>query len=270
MIGHARWRGDVVNKCTGCIDSLHHASRLFDEFYDEDVDQFGTVSGRSTTLALVKLTNLLYESSDVSGSIIRILFIDFSRAFDIIDHNVICKKLEENNCPDVLKNWLLSFLTNRTQFVKVDNYTSSSCLVNAGAPQGTRAGPNCFKLLIKDLTFSIPCIKYVDDVTVLSVSNEPCDSSLQLALNNLLIWCDKNGMLLNIKKTKEMLITFGCKPVNCLPLTTANGVISRVTEFKLLGVIISSDLTWNKHVNYIVSRASKRLFAIADSWLVSQ
>ena len=240
------------------------ASRLFDDFYDEDVNQFGTVSGRSTTLALVKLTNLLYESSDVSGSIIRILFIDFSRAFDIIDHNIISKKLEENICPDVLKNWLLSFLTNRTQFVKVDNYTSSSCLVNAGAPQGTRAGPNCFKLLIKDLTLSIPCIKYVDDVTVLSVSNEPCDSSLQLALNNLLIWCDKNGMRLNVKKTKEMLITFGCKQVNCLPLTTANGVIDRVTEFKLLGVIISSDLTWNKHVNYIVSRASKRLFAICQ------
>ena len=70
---------------------------------------------------------------------------------------------------------------------------------------------NCFKLLIKDLTLSIPCIKYVDDVTVLSVSNEPCDRSLQLALNNLLIWCDKNGMRLNVKKTKEMLITFGCK-----------------------------------------------------------
>ncbi len=66
-------------------------SRLFDDFYDDDkdVNQFGSVIGRSTTLALVKLFHELFEASDNSNNIIRILFIDFSRAFDVINHNVI-------------------------------------------------------------------------------------------------------------------------------------------------------------------------------------
>ena len=58
----------------------------------------------------------------------------------------------------------MSFLSNRSQFVKIGDCFSSVCNINAGAPQGTRAGPNCFKMLIKDLAFKIPCIKYVDDV----------------------------------------------------------------------------------------------------------
>ena len=81
-------------------------SRLFDDFYDDDndVNQFGSVIGRSTTLALVKLFHELFEASDNSNNIIRILFVDFSRAFDVINHNVIKRKLEEKNSPVILTN----------------------------------------------------------------------------------------------------------------------------------------------------------------------
>ena len=108
----------------------------------------------------------MYDASDDNNNIIRILFVDFSRAFDVINHNVIERKLVENKSPAVLNNWLLSFLNNRTQFVRIGDNISESVVVNAGAPQGTRAGPNCFKLLISDLTFSIPYVKYVDDVSI--------------------------------------------------------------------------------------------------------
>mgnify|MGYP003530064517 FL=1 len=94
----------------------------------------------------------------------------------------------------MLSNWLLSFLNNRTQFVKIGDRISKCVAVNAGAPQGTRAGPNCFKLLISDLTFSIPYVKYVDDVSLLSISHDFSYDDLQQALCYLQSWCNLNGM----------------------------------------------------------------------------
>ena len=149
------------------------AGRLFNEFCDTDFDehQFDSVAGTSTTLALVKLLHLIFEASDDNTNIIRILFKDFTRAFDMIDHNIISRKLADYNCPLILRNWILSFLSDRVQFVKAGDCISDCLDIHAGAPQGTRAGPNCFKLLIKDLSFSLPFVKYVDDVSVLSVSH---------------------------------------------------------------------------------------------------
>ena len=243
-------------------------SRLSDDFYDDDndVNQFGSVIGRSTTLALVKLFHELFEASDNSNNIIRILFVDFSRAFDVVNHNVIKRKLEEKNSPVILTNWLLSFLNNREQFVRVNDRNSDCLVINAGAPQGTRAGPNCFKLLIRDLSFRIPYIKYVDDVSVVSISSDANDDSLQQALRELLSWCAVNGMHLNTNKTKEMILTFSkrLRTNNYEPLMADSVSIERVTDFKILGVIISADLSWSKHVRYIVSKASKRFFAICQ------
>ena len=127
----------------------------------------------------------------------------------------------------MLRNWLLSFLSNRVQFVKAGDFVSESLNVHAGAPQGTRAGPNCFKLLIRDLCFNLPFIKYVDDVSVVSVSHSVSDDSLQRALVELLSWCTVNGMRLNTKKTKEMAFTFGKRVCvdDCVPLTAHSAVI---------------------------------------------
>ncbi len=243
-----------------CID------RFFEEHFNEYLDpaQFGNTKGRSTLLALIKFMHTLFVSADDCRNIIRILFVDFRKAFELIDHTVLQDKLNYYNFPPHLSLWLLRFLSNRNQFVKVGSSCSTTLSTHAGAPQGTRAGPNVFKVLINDLKFSLAAIKYVDDVTVVSVSSDPSNSDLQNAAYTLSDWSNINGLNINTDKTNEMLIHFGNKRLT----ETATGLlingssIAKVETFKLLGIVVSADLSWKAHVAFIVSKACKRLFVL--------
>jgi gmma-aminobutyric acid receptor subunit gamma/cGMP-dependent protein kinase 2 len=236
-----------------------------DHFFSlQDDNQFGSTVGRSTTLALLKLSHYLFTASDCSDNFIRVLFIDFTKAFDLVSHNILLDKYEQYDFPPHVTIWSLDFLRNRLQYVSVGDGLSSCAFSNAGTPQGTLSGPNNFKLLINDLCFQLQYAKYVDDTTVFSVSQQATDSALQEAADYLASWSISNGMRLNIRKTKEMVIHFGLKSsVSDVPmLELQEQHIERVDTFKLLGVIFNSKLTWDDHVAYIVGKASKRIFSI--------
>ena len=242
------------------VDS--YFSDYFTDYIDDD--QFGNTKGRSTLSALIVLTHSLFNSSDDAHNFVRVLFVDFRKAFELIDHTVLFQKLNQYNCPNHLKLWLMSFLTNRAQFIKIGNNYSPTLNSHAGAPQGTRAGPNAFKVVINDLSVPLPTIKYVDDVSIISVSNQPDNPELQNSLYDLHRWCVTSGLCLNIDKIKELVIHFGkIFTTSSVPLLTLDGEpISRIDSFKVLGIIVSSDLTWNAHVAYIVSKACKRLYVV--------
>jgi hypothetical protein len=132
--------------------------------------------------------------------------------------------------------------------------------LHAGTPQGIRSGPNNFKLLINDLHFDVEYAKYVDDTTIAAVSQDPKDHSLQTAADGLSNWCRENSTRINTKKKKKML-HFGnrCDRNTVIPLTINGETIERVSTFKLLAVVFSSDLTWSNHV---LNKISKRCYII--------
>jgi Reverse transcriptase (RNA-dependent DNA polymerase) len=141
---------------------------------------------------------------------------------------------------------------------------SCSRFLYAGTPQGIRSGPNGFKLLINDLSFSVNYVKYIDDVTASSVSVKPDEPALQSAADQLSFWCKENGMRPNIKKTREMLIHVG-KKLNreSVPqLVIDEEKIEQVNTFKLLGIMISFDLSSGPHVSYMLYKTSIRYFII--------
>jgi hypothetical protein len=156
----------------------------------------------------------------------------------------------------------MDFVLHRKQYVQVGGNCSSILTTHAGTPQGTLAGPNNFKLLINDLTFDQEYIKYVDDTTVLSVSTNPQDSSLQVSADHLVEWTQCNSMVVNEQKTKEMLIYFGTKvdPTTIQKIRINDKDTERIKTFKLLGVIISNDLSWDAHVDYILGKVAKRFY----------
>jgi hypothetical protein len=120
-----------------------------------DINQFGCTNSRSTVHALIKLSGVFFSSSDNSAKIIHVLFIDFSEAFDVLDHNVLLQKFLDYDFPPHIIAWSMSFLHERSQYVLIRNRNSCCRVLHAGTHQGTLSGPNDFKLLINDLSFNI-------------------------------------------------------------------------------------------------------------------
>ena len=117
--------------------------------------------------------------------------------------------------------------------------------------------------MINDLDCNLPIYKYVDDCTVDEmIPRLSTTSSLQSAIDEITEWTEHNNMSLNVKKTKELRTSFFKNPVQFDNLTSAGTEINIVDNFKLLGVTISSDLTWNTHIDVICAKASRRLYPL--------
>ena len=226
-----------------------------------DPYQFGGLRGISTTHALVDMLHLWHTAIHSSNSI-RILFLDFSKAFDLVDHSILIGKFKQLGTPNILLRWLCDFLSDRKQRVKIGNEVSSWLSLTGSMPQGSCLGPLCFVVYISDMSFpsNMWIHKYIDDTTISEQINSDNESQLQQAADAMETWSHENQMKINASKTKEMLISYKkTKPV-ATRVEIGSKQIDCVSTFKLLGVWLQNDLLWNAHVNYICTRASPRLY----------
>ena len=119
------------------------------EFYDDIEskickEQYGGVPRSSAVLALVHLLHKWNKALDLSQRVIRIVFLDFRKAFDLIDHNVLLDNCCKIGVRPGLIGWLGSYLSKRMQVTRFGNELSTSCIINGGVPQGSRIGPIAF------------------------------------------------------------------------------------------------------------------------------
>ena len=156
-------------------------------------------------------------------------------------------------------------LLDRTQQVKIGNTFSPPGHPDGGVPQGTLLGPKCFLVYINDLETIVPLYKYVDDSTLFEICHRKSESVLQHSVDVAVRWTVHNDMQINSDKSKEVLISFMQDPEfrNTVPrLTIYGNEINNVQHAKRLGVTIFSDLTWNKHVVNIITKAGKRVYML--------
>ncbi len=160
------------------------------------------MKGKSTTTNLVDCTSyLLIELAE--GRQIDCIFADFSKAFDKVNHTILTQKLNKFGIKGPLLNWLSSYLQERVQRVRFNDYLSEIITVNSGVPQGSHLGPVLFNVFINDLAEQIKWSRYLmyaDDVKIFkTINSEQDQTNLSNDLRSLTEWCDVNHMQLNVK-----------------------------------------------------------------------
>lgn len=233
-------------------------------------NQYGFRAKHSTSMALLDMIDKVSTSIDKNEFSIGI-FIDLSKAFDTINHNILFKKLENYGIRGLPLNWFIDYLSNRKQYVFFNNFQSSLKYVTCGVPQGSILGPLLFILYINDIIKCSTLLKFVlfADDTNLFYSNGCMNdliSTVNLELAKLSEWFRCNKLYLNVKKTNFILFGHKCKrfidagfDINI----AMEGVrLDRVESTKFLGVYIDNLLNWKQHTTQIALKISKNIYLI--------
>lgn len=232
--------------------------------------QSGFRPSHSCETALIHMVENWLKALD-KGELVGVLLVDFRKAFDLVDHSILLKKMEFYKINQHSINFFKSYLINRQQSVFINSTQSNHAAVKHGVPQGSILGPLLFLLFINDLPLHTDVMTdlYADDATLYeaSKSKEQIERKLQNALCDLSVWCKQNGMLINTDKTKAMLITTPqrrSKIDDNLQISLNDVHLSKVSSDKVLGVQIDNNLSWGEHVSKVVRKMSTNI------WLLSK
>ena len=211
-------------------------------------DQFAFRPTGSTTCALIYFMHHVTRMLE-TNAYVRCVLIDFSKAFDVVDHVVLVDKMSKLKLPKRVLNWLISFLVDRSHNTKAAGVESSSLPINLSIVQGSGIGPTLYIILESDLkpVSNVNIVfKYADDTNLLVP--EYTDVQLCEEYEAIKLWASRNKMIINVSKTKEIVFRRPNPRIRIdLPALRA---IEKIKETKLLGVIFSDSFHLDSHKLY--------------------
>ena len=220
----------------------------------------------NTTTVMIAMRDDIQRAMQ-RGEVTIAVLADFSKAFDTVSYPTVLRKLHSQGFSKNYLRWVTSYLTERQQFVQIDDVMSNPTNISFGVPQGSILGPVLFNLYVNDLseTFdsTITSHQYADDTSFYSQCKPAditsCQENLQSNLDKLSCWSSTNNLVLNPKKTKVML--FSTTQLSrthqlddhSIQLNT-NGVGLKITNSSLLlGTVMEQHLKWNDEINRKIS-----------------
>lgn len=249
---------EVANHRGVAIQSF--AAKLLENLLDDQVtkhagpvvsrQQHGFVSNRSTVSNLLEF-NLDVKRSMEAGLQTDAFYVDFAKAFDRVPHGILAIVLDAFGMRGATHDLLMSYLTERKQFVKVKGEFSSEIVVNSGVPQGSHIGPTLFVLFVDSLPacVTVKGLGYADDFKFYKTVGTLSDCvSLQEAIDATFDWSGRFGLDLSIDKCMVMTHTRRRNPV-IYSYSLGGEQLTRVREFVDLGVRFDEKGTFKSHVS---------------------
>ena len=223
--------------------------------------QHGFMKGRSTETNLVEFAQTGLNAIE-SGSQLDVVYTDFSKAFDRVNHSILVAKLERIGLHSSLLAWIRSYLAGRSQFVLIGGSRSYVFPVATGVPQGSHLGPLLFILFVNDIVDVVKyskCLLYADDLKIfLSVSSVRDCTYLQCDLDSLFSWSQKNQLALNLAKCSTMSFRRRLNPV-FFDYAIGGVTLKRVDRVSDLGILFDEKMNFNGHIDCVVSKAFSRI-----------
>ena len=228
--------------------------------------QFGFRTKHSTNHALISTTESIKSKID-KGNDVAGVFLDLQKAFDTVNHDILCQKLAHYGFRGNSQLLIRSFLSNRQQFVSINSFDSSKLDIHCGVPQGSTLGPLLFLLYINDLRFALKdaiASHFADDTCILYASNKlkSIETILNCNLKSTSEWLIANRLYLNLDKSKLLMFKSKQRKLNnesiSIKLGGGGGVkLIPSDNVKYLGLHFDRYLSWDVQINQLSKKLSK-------------
>ncbi len=179
----------------------------------------------------------------------RIMFVDFSSTFNTIIPSLLQPKLTQLSVPTSVCMWITSFLIDRQQLARLGKFSSSTCTISTGAPQGCVLSPLLFSLYTNDCTSKDPSsklLKFADDTTLIGLIEDRDESAYRQEVKELAVLCSLNNLELHTLKTVEMTVDFRRK----LSTRTLSPLSTRTTRHRHQKQFLSPSIPYHEHLTF--------------------
>ena len=232
--------------------------------------QFGFRPKYGSNLALINTIDNILQAQERDEFTLGV-FLDFRKAFDTVNHRILCNKLYSYGIRGTALEWIRNYLDGRYQYIQYEHIASEVLLTPCGVPQGSILGPLLFLLYINDITNVsdiLSLVLFADDTSAF-ISGKDINTLINVLngeLSKITEWIKANMLSINISKTNYIL--FRTKNKRCTitdNITFGDQIIERVTSTRFLGVIINESLSWAEHITHISKKISKGIGIISKA-----
>jgi len=226
-------------------------------------NQHGFRPGRACVSQLLSHYDRILSSLECNKAM-EVIYLDFAKAFDKVDHGIVLHKLRTLGITGQLAKWICCFLQNRKQLIAIDGTLTPETNVISGVPQGSVIGPILFIILINDINKDVShsaVSSFADDTRISKEIHTTGDCELlQADLKKIYQWANSNNMTFNSSKFEKLCYVGGSIPIPDFPYTTeAGSVIKRSAHVRDLGVIMNDSATFSQHISSIAKAGRNQL-----------